>query len=41
MWMQALMLTPYIAMASSFALVVTVAAICCSQPTPRGVGFTA
>jgi hypothetical protein len=41
MWMQALMLTPYIAMASSFALAVTVAAVCCSQPHPRGAGFTA
>jgi hypothetical protein len=41
MWMQVLMLTPYIAIASSFALAVTVAAVCCSQSTPRGVGFTA
>ena len=39
MWMQALMLTPYIAIASSFALAATVAAVCCSQPAPRGVGF--
>jgi hypothetical protein len=41
MWMQALTLTPYIAIASSLALAVTVAAVCCSQSTPRGVGFTA
>ena len=41
MWMKALMLTPYIAIAASFALAATVAAVCCSQPTPRGVGFTA
>jgi hypothetical protein len=41
MWIQALMLTPYIAIASSFALAITVAVVCCSQPAPRGVGFTA
>ena len=41
MWMQALMLTPYIAIASSLALAVTVAAVCWSQSTPRGTGFTA
>jgi hypothetical protein len=41
MWMQALMLTPYIAIASSFALAVTVAVVCCGQTTRRGAGFTA
>ena len=41
MWMQALMLTPYIAIASSFALVATVAAVCCSQPDPAWGGITA
>lgn len=41
MWMQALMFTPYIAIASSLALGVTVAAVCCSQSNPRGLGFTA
>ena len=41
MWMQALMLTPYVAIASSLALAVTVAVVCCSQPAPRGVGFAA
>jgi hypothetical protein len=40
MWIQALMLTPYLAIAASLALAGTVAAICCSQPTPRGAGFT-
>jgi hypothetical protein len=41
MWIQALMLTPYIAIASSLALAITVAVVCCSQPVPRGTGFTA
>jgi hypothetical protein len=41
MWIQALMLTPYIAIAASLALGVTVAAVCCTQPAPRGVGFIA
>jgi len=41
MWMQALMLTPYIAIVSSFALVVTVAVVCCGQTTRRGADFTA
>jgi hypothetical protein len=39
MWIQALMLTPYVAIAASLALGVTVAAVCCTQPAPRGVGF--
>jgi hypothetical protein len=41
MWMQALMLTPYIAIASSLALAATVAAVCGSQHAPRAEGFTA
>ena len=41
MWMEALLLTPYLAIASSLALAATVAVVCCSQSTPRGAGFTA
>ena len=41
MLMEAFLLAPYLAIASSLALAATVAAICCSQSTPRGVGFTA
>jgi len=41
MWTQALMLTPYIAIVSSLVLIVTVAAVCLSQPAPRGAGFAA
>ena len=35
MWFQAIMLTPYIVIASSIALAGTVALICYSQPTHR------
>ena len=41
MWMHALMLTPYIAIASSVVLAATVAIVCFSQPVPRGAGFAA
>ncbi|MEA2980404.1 MAG: hypothetical protein QOF91_175 [Alphaproteobacteria bacterium] len=41
MWMQALMLTPYIAIASSLALAITVAVVCCGQSARRGTGFSA
>ena len=41
MFMEALQLTPYIAMASSLVLAATVAVICCSQSAPRSDGFTA
>ncbi len=41
MWMQALMLTPYIAIASSFVLAVTIAVVCYSQRALPGVGNTA
>jgi hypothetical protein len=42
MLMQALLLTPYIAVASSFVLSITVALICCSQPARhRAAGFAA
>jgi hypothetical protein len=40
MLMQAFLLTPYLAIASSLALAATVAAICCSHPFPRRSGFT-
>ena len=40
MLMEAFLLTPYLAIAASFALAGTVAVICCSQPVPRGAGFT-
>jgi hypothetical protein len=39
--MQAFLITPYLAIASSVALAITVAAVCFSQSTPRGAGFTA
>jgi hypothetical protein len=41
MLMEAFLLTPYLAMASSLALAAAVAAVCCSQSVPRGAGFTA
>jgi hypothetical protein len=41
MLMEAFLLTPYLAIASSLVLAATVAAVCCSQSTPRGIGFTA
>ena len=41
MLMEAFLLTPYLAMASSLVLAATVAAICYSQSMPRGAGFTA
>jgi len=41
MLMEAFLLTPYLAMASSLVLTATVAAICCSQSVPRDAGFTA
>lgn len=38
--LQALLFAPYIALASSMALAVTVVAICCNQPQPlAGEGF--
>ena len=40
MLMEAFLLTPYLAIASSLALAATVAAVCCTQSTPRGIGFT-
>jgi hypothetical protein len=40
MLMEAFLLTPYLAIAASFALAGTVAMICYTQPVPRGVGFT-
>jgi hypothetical protein len=39
MLMDAFLLTPYLAIASSLVLTAAVAAITCSQPTPRGSGF--
>ena len=41
MLMEAFLLTPYLAIASSLALAATVVAVCYSQSTPRGAGFTA
>jgi hypothetical protein len=41
MLMEAFLLTPYLAVASSLALAATVVAVCYSQSTPRGAGFTA
>jgi hypothetical protein len=41
MLMEAFLLMPYLAMASSLVLTATVAAICCSQSAPRDAGFTA
>jgi hypothetical protein len=40
MLMEALLLTPYLAIAASLALAGTIAAICLSQPVPRRAGFT-
>ena len=40
MLMEAFLLTPYLAIAASFALAGTVAMICYTQPVPRGAGFT-
>jgi hypothetical protein len=40
MLMEAFLLTPYLAIAASFALVSTVAMICCSQPAPKRTGFS-
>ena len=37
---QAFLLTPYLAIAASISLAVTVAAICLSQPVPRRAGFS-
>jgi hypothetical protein len=39
MLMQALLLTPYIVIAASLVLTVTIAAICTSQVRPRQAGF--
>lgn len=40
MWMQALLLTPYVAILSSIVLATTVTVVCCSQPArPRAAGF--
>ena len=39
MWMQLLMVTPYMAIVSSFVLAVTIAAVCVSQTDPRAAGF--
>ena len=41
MWMQLLMVTPYMAIVSSFVLAVTIAAVCVSQTVPRAAGFEA
>ena len=41
MLMEAFLLTPYLAIASSLVLAATVAAVCYSQPAPRRAGFTA
>jgi hypothetical protein len=41
MLMQAFLLLPYVAIAASLTLVGTIAVVCISQPTPRGVGFSA
>jgi hypothetical protein len=41
MLMEAFLLTPYLAIASSLALAATVTAVCCSQSVPRDAGFTA
>jgi hypothetical protein len=40
MIMEALLLTPYLAIAASLALAGTITAICLSQPVPRRPGFT-
>jgi hypothetical protein len=39
MIMEALLLTPYLAIAASLSLAGTIAAICLSQPVPRRAGF--
>jgi hypothetical protein len=41
MLMEAFLLTPYLAIASSLVLAATVTAVCCSQSAPRRHGFTA
>jgi hypothetical protein len=41
MLMEAFLLTPYLAIASSLVLAATVAVICCSQSAPRRAGFSA
>lgn len=41
MFMQVLLLTPYLAIAASLALAGTVAAICYTQPAPERAGFIA
>jgi hypothetical protein len=40
MFLDAFLLTPYLAVASSLALAVTVAVVCCGQSVPKGDGFT-
>jgi hypothetical protein len=37
---EAFLLTPYLAIAASFVLAGTVAAVCHSQPVPKRTGFT-
>jgi hypothetical protein len=41
MWIQALMLTPDVAIASSVVLAVTVAVVCYNPRAPCGTGFAA
>jgi hypothetical protein len=41
MWMQALMLTPYVAIASSVVLAVTVVLVCYSQHASHGTRIEA
>jgi len=41
MLLDAFLLTPYLAVASSLAIAVTVAAVCWGQSAPKGGGFTA
>lgn len=41
MWMQALMLSPYIALASSVVLAVTVAVVCYGQRGIHEAGYAA
>lgn len=41
MWMQALMLSPYIALVSSFVLAVTVAVVCYRERGIHEAGYTA
>jgi hypothetical protein len=36
MLLDAFLLTPYLAVASSLALAVTVAVVCCGRPVPKG-----